>query len=1246
MRLAAPLWSDLTATPYREHGRTPGEGLDCWGLAAEVFRRAGVELPAAPDETVGWRRLARAEIGCLVLMRHEGRRHVGVFLGDDGLLHATRVAGVAVTPLSAAQAAGLVLGFYWPDGAAVPVQERTEAPTDVMATYVDLVTGERRTERRAWPWEPEVPRFGRVLAGTAVPGGHVVIGVGPGDPVSTGIGLALTLASFILQRAFAPSVPKEKPEIPSPSFDLSSYLANTAAVGGAQHVGYGECRTGGQILSAFQRADEQGRSVLYLLLMVSRGPIHSIGGLAADVDGLTGAAIPASITIDGNPASQYSCSVSLRMGNADQDPIPGFRETVNATSYAYTLQVGAPFAHVGTQRAQSLEAVFSFPLGLYNLSSSGAVGPRTVTFTIRYRIVSTTTWTTQTFVVTNARRGGFQRTWRVDGLAKGKYEIQFERIAPPWPETAQDHESRSDLIEVHEITADELVYPGKALIGIRAIGTDQLSGGVPQINSVGKWRKVWVWDGISTTAPTFGAAEIWTKNPAWITLDALINPHYGMGRGGRLTLDNIDLGSFLVWANLCDTLVSDGRGGMVARAECSFMADEVTGGWELANAVANSHFARLCMIGRKVRVVAEDAATPVYPISMGNCRDVAMGYVGRLRRPNAVEVAYINSETNYEADVAPKFDENAIVVSGEPVVKETVQAVGVTRACQAYRLAQLRLNYATLSKRRLEFTGGPETLHLLPGEVIWFSHDALNAGISGRLLGATATTVRLDAAIDASGGSFNVMVRTKGTGADVIQTASISVPAAYARGDTIVVSGLSGADVPVAGDVYACGAFNSYRAKFRIVSIETTQELARRFQCVEYVDGIHSDDPGDVESFTDVMPDPRATPAAVANLSARQIEIVGTDGSTPDAILVEWDPDEAWHSADVWFRSTFDGDSGTGRIWLYAGRSAYGRLQIDSAPAGASVTVSVVPVAARGTRQTPDQGTQATVFVRGRRTPPGNPQGLTGNVVGGMLSVCITPPEDLTGVVGYEVRCGTTWAGARVLGRRVPSEWTTPCPFVGTFPILARSVSVHGVVSIGQVSADVESIVQSAVYGFDSESDETGAWTGTKTDTTVDGANLGLDTGDLTGTYVSRHPVGAAASTMRVFTNLMTGLKDVALIASDCAFRANDPRWDGVTADVAVLTGNEASEGLRADECGFACDALPGSIMQAAGPIDVFAALEPELQLLDDADYFDGCAYEKTLQGDVYGVLTLNRPHSRYQPQASVMRTAAYTFAG
>lgn len=103
--------SDLVGVKFKPHGRSKEEGFDCYGLAIEVERRAGIELrdvyysSVFGEETERTRdfvengfceKIGRPEPNCLVSIRSRRGKHCGVYLGDGLVVHATGDCGVAV----------------------------------------------------------------------------------------------------------------------------------------------------------------------------------------------------------------------------------------------------------------------------------------------------------------------------------------------------------------------------------------------------------------------------------------------------------------------------------------------------------------------------------------------------------------------------------------------------------------------------------------------------------------------------------------------------------------------------------------------------------------------------------------------------------------------------------------------------------------------------------------------------------------------------------------------------------------------------------------------------------------------------------------------------------------------------------------------------------------------------------------------------------------------------------------------
>jgi cell wall-associated NlpC family hydrolase len=101
---------------YVPHGRNLKEGLDCYGLAICIYRDMGITLPdpAYPDteietnkrimesleSTIPNVRLDKPEPGCIVEFAVFGEpSHIGIYIGNNDFIHASRTAGVVVDKL-------------------------------------------------------------------------------------------------------------------------------------------------------------------------------------------------------------------------------------------------------------------------------------------------------------------------------------------------------------------------------------------------------------------------------------------------------------------------------------------------------------------------------------------------------------------------------------------------------------------------------------------------------------------------------------------------------------------------------------------------------------------------------------------------------------------------------------------------------------------------------------------------------------------------------------------------------------------------------------------------------------------------------------------------------------------------------------------------------------------------------------------------------------------------------------------
>lgn len=127
------MYSDLIGIPFKDGGRD-ASGYDCWGLAVEVFRRFGVELPdykiscedasringQIEDARPLWEKLAGPSVPCLVVMRFANPiycNHTGVYIGDGKFIHTRERIGVNIDRIDSPAWRRIIEGYYIPKGA-------------------------------------------------------------------------------------------------------------------------------------------------------------------------------------------------------------------------------------------------------------------------------------------------------------------------------------------------------------------------------------------------------------------------------------------------------------------------------------------------------------------------------------------------------------------------------------------------------------------------------------------------------------------------------------------------------------------------------------------------------------------------------------------------------------------------------------------------------------------------------------------------------------------------------------------------------------------------------------------------------------------------------------------------------------------------------------------------------------------------------------------------------------------------
>lgn len=100
-------------TPYC-YGGADESCMDCSGFVQHVFAALGIQLPRTSSEqaAAGSEVQGIPKLGDIVIVCTGSRvRHVGIYLGNGTVAHATRSRGVVIEPLSSVAAIGSAVRF-------------------------------------------------------------------------------------------------------------------------------------------------------------------------------------------------------------------------------------------------------------------------------------------------------------------------------------------------------------------------------------------------------------------------------------------------------------------------------------------------------------------------------------------------------------------------------------------------------------------------------------------------------------------------------------------------------------------------------------------------------------------------------------------------------------------------------------------------------------------------------------------------------------------------------------------------------------------------------------------------------------------------------------------------------------------------------------------------------------------------------------------------------------------------------
>ena len=385
--------------------------------------------------------------------------------------------------------------------------------------------------------------------------------------------------------------------------------------------------------------------------------------------------------IDNFPDIQYWIS----KGTNNQTALPGFSKLQR--TYTQRVELSTSWATVTTNEPiEEFTIGFICPGGLFSTNlNTGAMESQNVSISIEYRIEGAASWSSLgSYLISAKSKSAIRRTTRLDRLSLNTYELRFKRVNEVSGLTTVVDAIYLDYVT--EIQYVDLSYPNTALLGIKALATDQLSGSLPEITCVVRGLKIRDVDDLT-------AAKRWSNSPPEIVYDLFMNSRYGLGN--RLKLSDISISSFIEAKGYCNTQVyrSFDRAVKETRCELDIVIDGKAKAIEIIQSIMATFRGMLIWTNDgKLSLLIDKPATvsqvfdDTHKEDGGNDNIIAGSfiatYIPTKMLPNVLEVQYVDRTTKYNRETVI-LEDRASLAAGNPIERQTISLFGITRRSQA-----------------------------------------------------------------------------------------------------------------------------------------------------------------------------------------------------------------------------------------------------------------------------------------------------------------------------------------------------------------------------------------------------------------------------------------------------------------------------------------------------------------------------------------------------------------------------------
>ncbi len=593
--------------------------------------------------------------------------------------------------------------------------------------------------------------------------------------------------------------------------------------------------TDGALTNTHKYSGEKDVQYLNVLFSGGYGPVDSIDD----------------IRIGYTPIENFeSVQIEKRLGTNDQEPISFFPNTVADQSIDLDCKEGASVIRsTDSDQCNAIELTFTWPGGIYSTNDKGNFANLTARFTIGIRKTgSRDAWLEQVCAVTAGTNQTVRRSFKFEGLEAARYDVRVLPTTMPMT-SRQNAMMRWSTLSTY-INSGQFVRPNKVLIGLRIKATNQLNGGIPNLNWRQKRMHVLVFN-----PRTRQYEEKSAQNPIWAAYDIL---HHCR------KLKNITTGQFEYvvdgcpadrfskyfdeWqkaADYADEMVDDGNGSTERRFQLDAFFDTKQKRYEAANKAAQVGHATIVRHGVNLGIVVDMPGTmkQIFGEGRTTASSVSGSFSSRDERARSVQITYNDEQRDFKN--TEFFVRSARYAENKNLQDNTanVTLFGVSRRSQAHREA---LYYLATNERQLQtiqLSADVNALVCEYGDIIGVAHTVPRLGLeSGRIVSVDGNKVKLDKEVTLTASDvYSIIVQRSAD--DALVTRDVLPVSTDTTTDTITVSQSFGTGDEVSQyDCYAVGIRDKVVKPFRVVKLEQDKDLKMTITATEYDEKIYEPD--------------------------------------------------------------------------------------------------------------------------------------------------------------------------------------------------------------------------------------------------------------------------------------------------------------------------------------------------------------------------------------------------------------------